>query len=70
MLLVDMQDFLNALNGLPKQPLTTLIVDSGARDVLNVGVFEESLYLQKNFNLQGWSASGVMESSGSLENSL
>ena len=39
-----------------------LIWGSEARDVLEVGVLEESLYLQRSFNLRGWSTSGVRES--------
>ncbi|TYK26089.1 putative mitochondrial protein [Cucumis melo var. makuwa] len=38
--------------------------------VLEVGDLEESLYLQRSFNLRGWSTSGVEEASISWENSL
>ena len=34
---------------------------SEARDVLEVGALEENLYLQRSFNLQGWSISEVMK---------
>ena len=50
--------------------MPTLGLRKRARDVLEVGVLEESLYLQNSFNLRGWSTSEVRESSSFWKNSL